>query len=128
MPDIAPATAKPLTVREQNKAIVEIAAGSALILAEQYFAMAAESGDIETKGKALDRANKITGLTDDKGASTLPTIIVNFTGSAFNVSAVLPPKVRPLEVVEDVTPRAHTLEAAGGFVDSWANAFEGEDD
>lgn len=91
-----------LTLREQNKLTQEIAAGAAPMLAEAYFAAAMESTDIETKGKALDRAAKITGLTEDRGASSLPTINITFSGTAFQIGSVAPPT---LELLPDVTAR-----------------------
>lgn len=136
-----------LTLREQNKLTQEIAAGAAPMLAEAYFAAAMESSDTETMGKALDRAAKITGLTEDRGASSLPTINITFSGTAFQIGSVAPPT---LELLKDTTPlrtgpgrddmgaalRAphHQPGDAVGFMldadpePAWATAFGGVDD
>lgn len=119
-------TAPTASLRAQNKLVQEIAAGIAPELAEAYFAAAMASSDIETKGKALDRAAKITGLTEDRGASSLPAINITFSGTAFQVGSVTPPK---LQVLQDVTPRPLSSAAPADDPEpAWAAALLGTED
>lgn len=120
-----------ISLREQNRMTQEIAAGSAPLLAEAYFTAALLSPDIEVKGKALDRAAKITGLTEDRGTSSLPTINVVFSGTAFQVPSITPPKDRApaLQVLEDVTPRTTVPAIAEDDPNpAWAAALFGAED
>lgn len=126
MSDLAALSTPTVPIRAQNKLVQEIAAGIAPELAEAYFTAAMASPDIETKGKALDRAAKITGLTEDRGASSLPAINITFSGTAFRVGSVTPPK---LEVLQDITPCPPASAAPADDPEpAWAAALLGAED